>query len=151
MSSQLKCNIFLMFFLVAKWHPMNYNLASKELKSWFWDGVSCYITDSDIFITFSFTNMIFSILQDSRHRERLLTTSVRYFTPHGILWERSLSWINVSLTAARVRDHSSTAMICFVQKYNYRLKIVTRKSSMRARGLFILVQGDWHSKFWQNL
>ena len=36
----------------------------------------------------------------------------------GILWERSLSWKNESLTAARVRRHI-TAMICFVQKFNW--------------------------------
>jgi len=47
--------------------------------------VWCGITDSDIFMNFSFDKMIFSILQVSRDRERSLTASVRNFTLYGIL------------------------------------------------------------------
>jgi len=62
--------------------------------------------------------MIFSIFQVSRDRERWLTASVRDFTLCDIVLERLFSWNSESFTAAHVRDHN-TAMICFMQKYNW--------------------------------
>ena len=50
---------------------------------------------------------------------RLLTVSVRDFALCGVLQETSLSRNDESLTAARVRDHSIIAMICFAQKCNW--------------------------------
>ena len=51
--------------------------------SWCWNRVWCDTTDSDIFISFHFDKMIFSILQFFRGRERLLTASLRHFTLCG--------------------------------------------------------------------
>jgi len=61
--------------------------------------------------------MIFSVYQVYRDRERCLTAFVRDFTLCGILLERLFSCNSESITAARVRDHS-TAISCFVQKFN---------------------------------
>jgi len=58
-----------------------------------------------------------SIFQVSSDRERWLTAFVRHFTLCGILFERLFSCNSESITAAHVRDHS-TAIICFVQKFN---------------------------------
>jgi len=58
--------------------------------------------------------MIFSILQVSRHRKRLLTPSVRHY-PVWFTVRKPTVLKQWSLTAAHVRDHS-TAVICFVQK-----------------------------------
>jgi len=107
---------------------VTYHVRCTAKPSWRWNRVSCGITDSNIFISFCFYKMIFSILQVSRGHERL-SPSVQHFALCGISafysnhWlytvrKRSLSWNNKSLTAARVRDHR-TAMICFVQKCNW--------------------------------
>jgi len=58
-----------------------------------WNRVSCDTTDSDIFISFRFDKMIFSILQVSWGRERLLTASVRHFTLCGIRDFFSNHWL----------------------------------------------------------
>ena len=58
--------------------------------------------------------MIFSILQVSRDRKRLLTASVRHLS--SVVYCKKVAFLKQwSLTAAHVRDHS-TAVICFVQK-----------------------------------
>jgi len=54
--------------------------------SWCWNRVSCGITDFDIFIGFRFDKIIFSILQVSTGRGRLLTASVRHFTVWHHQW-----------------------------------------------------------------
>ena len=58
---------------------------------------------------------MFTIFQVSSDRERWLTAFVRHFTLCGILLEKLFSCNSESITAARVRDHS-TAIICFAQK-----------------------------------
>ena len=68
-----------------------------------------------LFINFSFNKIIFSILQVSRDPERWLTAFVQHFTLCGILLEKLFSCNSESITAARVRDHSTT-IICFAQK-----------------------------------
>jgi len=70
-------------------------------------------------INFSFDKIIFTIFQVSRDRERCLTASVRDFTLCGILLEMLFSCNSESIIAAHVRHHS-TAMICSVQKCNWR-------------------------------
>jgi len=70
------------------------------------------------FINFSFDEIIFNIFQVSRDHERWLTASVRHFPLCGILLERLFSWNSESITAAHVRDHSTT-MICSVQKCSW--------------------------------
>ena len=79
-------------------------MAGHTQPSWCWNRVWCGITDH-YFINFSFDKMIFSILQVSRDRERMLTASVRHFTLCGMLLERLFSWNSERITAAHVRDH----------------------------------------------
>jgi len=58
--------------------------------------------------------MIFSILQVSKHRKRLLTASLRHLS--RVVYLRKVTVLKQqSLTATHVRAHS-TAVICFVQK-----------------------------------
>jgi len=58
--------------------------------------------------------MIFSILQVSRDRKRLLTASVRYSS--GVVYSKKVAFLKQwSSTTAHVRD-LSTSLICFVQK-----------------------------------
>ena len=67
------------------------------------------------YLNCSFDNIIFSIFQVSSDRERWLTAFFRHFTLCGILLEKLFSCNSESITAARVRDHSTT-IICFAQK-----------------------------------
>jgi len=57
--------------------------------------------------------MIFSILQVSRDRKRLLTASVRHSS--SVVYLRKVTVLKQWSSTAHVRDHS-TAVICFVQK-----------------------------------
>jgi len=70
-------------------------------------------------MNFIFDKIFFTFFQLSRDRESCLTASVQDFTLCGILLERLFSCYSESITAAHVRDHS-TAMICSVQKCNWR-------------------------------
>ena len=61
---------------------------------------------------------MFSIFQVSEDSGRCLTASVLLFTLCGVLIERLFSCNSGSITAAHVRDHSTT-MVCSVQKCNW--------------------------------
>jgi len=69
-------------------------------------------------MNFSLDKIIFSVFQVSRDRERCLTAFVQHFTSCDMLLERLFFCKSESITAARVRDHS-TATICCMQKYNW--------------------------------